>query len=255
MTEYIQSLFAIMLILELANIKDSQKRITEFAPIHIYDYVKSMKITEEMCIKYIKRMESYFIRHYDANDIPNELVKVNQIEFLKIFLEKITTIIKSHYSSPDLLNEKTLLSVVKCALNKEHDINSKALSPLSISQLSHSIKLPATVYDYPPIQFDRENSYIPDMRTVLHSSFYMPIQLGNMTNYQIPSFASQGTESGFQSLPAYTHNYYPMMAGGMYGIMKSAEPNLAGIIQMTPLFEYPQYNISELEMVSSNLMK
>lgn len=179
---YIQSLYAVSTILRLTNLKRSKEDVSNVAPMYLYEYVKTKKITKEQCLHYIKEITETFVERNKERVKIRYLVGLEEDNIVSSLLPKMLNLIKlkNIFSAPNI--DEALMDIIE-DFSCEHECTT-FLPQQNTQSCDHNF------YDPPPI---------PEL---LHS-FYDPLQvpaIGEKLDLLVPSFASPAFQVSLESL-------------------------------------------------------
>lgn len=239
---YVQSLYAALIIYDLAVSKDNPEEISAIAPVHIYEHVHEKSITGEKCQAYVHRMTLALTSHYKARPALQKLATLAQIDAMKDFLSKVIQGIKTKLNPTLPMNDEVLMNIVESALNDDVpavQLPVKAMSPFpTIHPLPEPNIMPAAQYtpvmSMPPLKqqppysrFDADIIQIPEVRPQYYQSRSTPAN-GEL-NFQMPAFGSPAFQASIQSTCLQSRGATP-------------SPNQvypSGFPQMMPAYQMP----------------
>lgn len=247
---YIQIIYASVLIYDLASIEDSPEKAIIIAPIHIYDHIKGKRLTCIQCLTYIKKITQFFISKYENRIKFQELKKLDTIELIRKFLDKIVENIKTNYSPNSPIAEPDLMNTIEVLLETKEikpsiPIINQSVSPVPMA--SPKENLPFLMYQ-PPLKFDQEIPQIPELRVNNAPGHYNTYQLSPEYNFPMPTFNSPQFQRNMLSPPnkispvsnqLLSSNYYSsIIIPGQYPMIRTPESSF----MVTPQHQYSSLN-------------
>ena len=138
-SEFIQALYTSMIIYELTAIKNSSNEVIDIAPVHIYEHVKSKRLTCAHCMNYMKKLINSFVSKYKDNKDLGELEKINTIDDMKSFIEKSIVEIKKRYSPSSTLSDPNIISIIESQISNNKTKQTVTTSNIAPFLPGHSI--------------------------------------------------------------------------------------------------------------------
>lgn len=201
--EYLQIMYASVLIYDLSSLKDSQEDITTLAPIHIYEHIKKRGIECDQCVSYFKDATKEFVhRHKDKLFLQNLLI-LSQIDHLKSFLEKLIVDLKKKITSVNKLTGEILFSILEVLLcgnktsgtisvmNPINELQFLGRQPFNLLEFdipvisdlqAHGFPLLSPLFNFFPFQHNLPQAFSSSTNTIFSPSYYVPISTAQVMN-------------------------------------------------------------------------
>ena len=207
--EYVRILYACSLISDLLNIKGNLKKAILLAPIHIYDHINLTQITEEMCLLFIHKSTETFVKKRKNSQKIKRLLKLNSMDKIKEFVNRITTIVKDRFNSADAFTEEILISILIAESAEEESLaNERVINPIFSSSANNDF---LSMNYQEPLAFP-ENYKTYKLQSGLYPIMYTSMQPNSIINF--PSFWNYNpnanlylAENGYQNFQ-YPYNTY-----------------------------------------------
>jgi len=205
MSSYVQTLYASVLIYDLASLKNKPEEASSIAPIHIYDHIKEKNIEPHQCVEYINRITSAVISRFKGYTRLQKLLNATNIDSIREHMIKIITNIKAQHNPTAHLADEHLAITVENAVCLE-----KPASPIIPLNPKHSNNFFQPMTSIPQIQIPQLNTNFPrDQFPIMQyqkslspvelklpenvpqfQQVRTPVQIGADMPYQIPQFTS-----------------------------------------------------------------
>lgn len=218
-SEYAQTMYICVLIYDLASIKNSPKEAVMLAPIHLYEHIKGRAITPNKSIDYLKKITGEFILMNKTKQSLQPLLALDNINTIKLFLEKFIVKIKKSLTEKNL-TEEVLFEIFEDILSSYESLPPQAPEQLSVPSLPVIPPQKIFVGFQPPLnQYEGDIPPIPELQNWGMSLLRPNFSHNSMLNFPFPlptfqqSLPSKSQIFSTPTNPLFTPNYYLPIPG------------------------------------------
>lgn len=116
---YIQTVYALILIHDLMNLKEPINEVDFPIPIHLYRYTQKKKLTTKSCLGFMFAWNKSFVSHFKDHPEIQGLLKLKEIKEIKLFINNVTKAIRNRTVTIKPITEIILFAIIESALEQD----------------------------------------------------------------------------------------------------------------------------------------